>query len=195
MNTALEKLRKNPKIIASAVLPAVLLIVLVLATGAGNLFGGSGSPSQSPNTNPAPTAPVTQGAVQGRVSVSAHHISGHLWQFTYTVDDTGKTPIGGFQINGPSANLFGVSGRSGWAVFGAGVCQGHFPSMLVYWSTGPGSPTEIKPNDTVTFAFKANTTGTSKRLYSLSWGQATAQFAQIEGPAPSNLPASGKCKA
>lgn len=191
----METLRKNPKIIASAILPAVLLIVLVLATGAGNLFGGSsGSPSNT-SQGPGPAAPQSQGAVQGHVSVSAHHLSGHLWQFTYAIHDTGKTPIGGFQINGSSANLFDVSNRPGWAVFGAGVCHGTFPNMLVYWSTGPGSPTEIKPDDTATFTFKANTSGTQKRLYSLSWGQATAQFDRIDGPAPSSLPASGKCKA
>jgi hypothetical protein len=198
MTQFVDKLRRNPKLIVSALLPAVLLIVLVLATGTGDLFGGGGSsaPPSGSGTSGAPPPPSgTKEAVHGQVSVAAIHLSGHLWRFTYTIHDVGKTPIGGFQLNGPSANLSLVNGRAGWAIFGAGVCHGKFPNMLVYWSTGPGSATEIKPSDTVRFSFEVNTMGTSKRLYSLSWGQAGAQFAEITGPAPSNFPASGRCKA
>jgi hypothetical protein len=133
--------------------------------------------------------------VQGQVSVSAKRLQATLWRFVYTVRDTGKTPIGGFQLNGPQANLFGVSGRPGWTTFGAGVCKGNYPNMLVYWSTGSNIRTEIKPGQTVTFRYEVNGTGTIKRLYSLSWDGATAHFGQIDGPAPSNLPAAGPCKA
>jgi hypothetical protein len=66
--------------------------------------------------------------------------------------------------------------------------------MLVYWSTGSNAATEIKPGQSVTFRYEVNTTGIVKRLYSLSWGQASAQFGQIEGPAASDLPAGGPCK-
>jgi hypothetical protein len=196
MNGLAERLRKNPKMVVSALSPLVLLVALVIATGGGNIFGGS-SPSapQGPAQTISPTSAPSRLAVRGTVMVASRHIKGHLWRFTYTVQNLGKTPIAGFQINGPRTNLFVVTGRKGWAIFGAGVCSGRFPNMLVYWSTGPGSPTEIKPGETATFAFDANTTGTEKRLYSLSWSQATAQFAQITGPAQSDLPASGRCKA
>ena len=197
MNGLADRFRKNPKMVVSALSPLVLLVALVIATGGGNIFGGSSSNPpqvQGPGTIQ-PTPVPARESVQGSVTAAAAHIKGRLWRFTYNIHNTGRTPIAGFQINGPRTNLSVITGRKGWAIFGAGVCGGRFPNMLVYWSTGPGSPTEIKAGETVTFSFDAATTGTARRLYSLSWSQAAAQFAQVTGPAESNLPAPGRCKA
>jgi hypothetical protein len=194
MNGILERLRRNPKAIASVILPLALLVVIALATG-GGLFGSGSSSSNPPVQPPAATATPPRQAVRGQIAVAANHLHGSLWEFVYTVHDTGPTPIGGFQLNGPRANLFAATRRPGWAVFGGGVCAGNFQNMLVYWSTGANAATEIKPGQTVTFRYEVNTSGTASRLYSLSWGQASAQFGQINGPAPSSLPASGPCKA
>jgi hypothetical protein len=196
MRALLESLRKNPRFILSGLLAIAVLVAVVLATGGGIFGSGSSGPStSSQGPGPTATAPSSRDVVQGRVSVSVKHLQATLWLFAYTIADTGKTPIGGFQINGPRANVFGATGRPGWAVFGGGVCKGNYPNMLVYWSTGSNIATEIKPGQTVAFHYEVNTTGTIKRLYSLSWDGATAQFGQIDGPAPSSLPPSGPCKA
>jgi len=200
VSAILESLRKNPKVVLTGLVPIILLAALVLATGGSGLFASGGSGSRPASTNSTVSTSSTSsstfgGVVQGQISAKANHVRGRLWRFTYTVHDTGMTPIAGFQINGPVANVFDVNGLAGWDIFGAGVCHGRFPSMLVYWSTGSSSPRVIKPGATVVFSFDVNTTGQTDRLYSLSWGQARAQFGQITGPAPSGLPATGACKA
>jgi hypothetical protein len=192
MDQRLNDIRKNPRLLLSGVMPVVIIIGLLIATG---------NPFSSGNSEPATPSGTGQGGavspasptVQGEVVAKVEHLHGNLWQFLYTVRNTGKTPIAGLQINGPRANLFDVTARRGWGVFGAGICGGKYPDVLTYWSTG-GSGAVIHPNQSAVFGFKVRTSGSLPRLYALSGGQASPQFGRFLGPAASNLPADGACK-
>jgi hypothetical protein len=199
-NADMNAVTSNRRLVVIAILAGAILLALIIATG-----GGFQSPQSSPAPagNPAPannpptTAPAPQaasGTIQGTVSVQTSHLSGHAWQFIYTVRDTGKDPIAGFQINGPIANLYDISRPSGWTVYGSGVCHGQNGGILVYWSVGPGNTNNINPGKSVRFGYKVNTTGTTRVVYSLSYQSDTPLFSSTTGPSASTLPASGSCK-
>lgn len=124
--------------------------------------------------------------------MSVQHLSGHTYKFQYTVHDTGSTPIAGFQINGPKANLFHLAGP-GWHPFGSGVCNGNNPNLLVYWSTTTGAANQISPGKTARFSFEVNTTGQIGATYAVSYSTSAAQFGHTQGPAGSTLPTTGPC--
>lgn len=176
----------NGRTIAVIVIACVLLLALVFATSGG--LSSSSTPSAQPTSAPAVTVPI-----KGSVSVRRRHLSGHTWEFSYTVHDTGTSPIAGFQINGQPANLFAVRAKPGWPVFGSGICHGKYPGVLVYWSTGAG-PGPIQPGKTGRFSFKVNTSGSLPLRYSLSFGANPPLFGTTEGPAPSSRRASGPCR-
>lgn len=190
---------KNRRLLVSAVLPAVLLIGLVLASG-GNPFGGgdNGPPTAAPSVNATPaaiattTSPVT-GVVKGSVTVSVHKVKADTYVFTYTVHDTGSTPIAGFQLNGQSANLFALGGPAAWSRFGSGVCGGKYPGVLIYWSTNSASHSVMQAGSRATFRYKVRTTGETAATYSLSYGNARPQFGIVRIPAPSTRPVPGVC--
>jgi hypothetical protein len=121
------------------------------------------------------------------------HLKGHTWQFRYVVRNTGTVPIAGFQLTSPRANLFHISGQSNWSYYGSGVCGQKHADILIYWSTATRSTRVIRPKHTAQFAFRVNTTGIRKMLYSLSWDAAAPQFGSIAGPAASSLQTSGPC--
>ncbi|MGI8825707.1 MAG: hypothetical protein ACR2JC_08685 [Chloroflexota bacterium] len=177
----------NRRLIAVGLAAAAILIALVLATGGG--FSGSNSPQTSPTSPPAPTSARTAQDVSGVVSVQVRHVTQHGYSFVYIVDNRGRVPIAGFQINGGRANLFHVRGPRAWNAFGAGVCGGRYPNVLVYWSTG-SSP--LMPGHSAKFSFLVNTGGVSPLLYSLSQGQSVL-FGHARGPRPSSLPSLGRC--
>jgi hypothetical protein len=188
-------------LIAAIIIAAALLIAIVIGMGTvtfsspGNLSSVTVAPALAPSATggPAPTAPPARGAVKGAVTVSVTHLKGSTYRFTYTVHDTGKTPIAGFQINGPQANLFHLV-NSGWGVFGSGVCGGKHPDLLVYWSTSDAATNQIKPGKTRTFGFDVNTSGQIAGTYAVSYGTAAAQFGQTKRPAGSTLPTTGPCQ-
>lgn len=176
----------NGRTIAIIAVACILLIALVLATSGGL---STSSPSPAPTTAPATVAaPIT-----GVVSAQVRHLSGHTWEFRYTIRDTGTTPIAGFQINGQTANLFALAAKPAWPVFGAGICKGKYPGVLAYWSTGNGAG-PIQPGKSGHFSFRVNTSGTRSLRYSLSFGPSAPYFGSIEGPKPSSLRASGPCR-
>lgn len=192
-----ESLNRNRRLLASLIIPAAILIGLLLATGQSLFGGGSSQPPPPPTVHipaAAPTATVATGAVQGVVTVDVRRLGGNTYRFMYTVHDIGTTPIAGFQVNGAAANLYAIAGPRGWTPFGSGVCGGRYPGVLIYWSTGSGSASVIRPRQTVRFAFSVNTAGASSHVYSLSFGQATPQFGMVQAPRPSTLPAPGSCQ-
>jgi hypothetical protein len=182
----------NARLIAIAVLAAVLLLALIVATGGGLSVPSTATPTSAPAAE-GPTPGPASGQIKGTVSVQARQVSGHTWQFLYTVVDTGNTPIGGFQLNTPApANLFHISTVPGWTYFGAGVCGEKYSGVLIYWSTGPADA--IQPRGRRQFGFSVNTTGKGSATYSLSYGAAKPQFGTVAGPKPSKLPATGSCQ-
>lgn len=150
------------------------------------------APATTGPTAAPPTAAPASGSVKGSVSVTVRRLSGHTYQFRYTIRDTGSTPIAGFQINGPRANLFHLVGP-GWHAFGSGVCNGNNPNLLVYWSTNAAAGNQIPPGKSAHFGFEVNTTGQIGATYAISYGTAAAQFGHTQAPAASSLPASGPC--
>jgi len=187
----------NRRLIAAASLAVALLFGLIVSTGGG--IPGFGSSNTSPANGPplndttTPAAAPASGHVSGEVTVNATHLGGAVWQFLYTIHNRGNSPIGGFQINGPTANLFHRVGRQGWSSFGSGVCGRQLPGILIYWSTTTSSPTVIAPKQSGQFGFTVNTSGVSPVGYSLSWGSAAPEFGNTRGPAASTLPTSGSC--
>lgn len=190
-----QRVRANPKAIAGILLPLAILIALILATGAGNPFNSESKNTSSggPPTAGAQPTPAPE-AVQANLAVHVKRVHGTTWQFDYTVDNGGKTPIAGFQLDSTRANLYNVYGKGGWATFGNGICGGAYPHILVYWSTGSSSPSVLRPGTTVHFGFTVQTSRPASMLYSLSWGNAGAQFGTTQGPAPSSQRAQGPCK-
>jgi hypothetical protein len=197
MERLVRLLRGNRKLIASALLPLGILGAVVIATG-GDLFGGGSSGTTTVvGTAPPPASTVTPTSaskLQGTVTTAVNHGSGPLWQFTYTVHNTGKTPLGGFQLNAQRSNLWAITGHPGWAVFGTGVCGKGPTGTLVYWSTGSTATEVLRPGESAQFGFKVNTSRAVPLLYSISWDGAPPQFGTVQGPAPSALAASGPCK-
>jgi hypothetical protein len=167
-----------------AVLACAILVAIVVATG-GNLQGPSA---------PTPTPLANQTGVKGTVSVRAAKLHDTKWTFRYTVENTGSTPIAGFQINGPTANLYDIHSGTGWIPFGSGVCHGNFPGILIYWSIGPGHTATIPSGGSSTFTFRANTRGIVPAGYSLSYGSSRPYFGTVDTPHASTLPASGPCR-
>ena len=100
------------------ILAVLVLLGLALATGT-NPFAGLSSPSQAP----APTAPPpvpTEGndvKLRGRVTVRVKRLNPTTWLFAYTLRNAGTAPIAGFQLNGPTANLFHVRANPAWQFF------------------------------------------------------------------------------
>ena len=185
-----QKRRVNTRLIAIALLAGAILLALVLATG-GLQNSGSSAPALVP-TSAQPT-PVFSGEVHGIVTVRSEHLAGQTWRFVYTVRNTGTVPVGGFELSSPPANLFHLTGRSGWSYYGSGVCGGQHPGLLVYWSTGASGRAALAPRQTARFGFSVNTSGVTQAGYALSWGAAHPLFGRINGPAPSSLPTSGPC--
>lgn len=174
----------NGRTIAVIVIACLLLLALVFATS--GLSGSSTPPSQS-------TSIPTVAPIRGAVAAWVKHISGHVWEYHYIVQDTGTSPIGGFQINGQAANLYAIRESPHWPVFGSGICHGKYPGVLVYWSTGSGIG-PIQPGKSARFSFKVATSGSRTLRYSLSFGAGPPFFGTTQGPAPSSLPAHGACR-
>ncbi|HEX8918932.1 MAG TPA: hypothetical protein VF898_10550 [Chloroflexota bacterium] len=188
-----RKPRINGRLIIVALLAVGLLVALVLATG-----GGFPNPNTVLTSTPAPEAassptPSPTQHIAGKVTVVVRHRAGNTWQFLYTVRNTGSTPIAGFELSAPRSNLSAVTVPTGWAVYGSGVCGGRHGGILAYWSTATASPTAIGPGAKMTFGFTVRTKALGSVLYSLSSGAATPLFGNIQGPAPSTLPARGSC--
>ena len=192
-----EPLQNKQRLIVVAVLAGAILLALVLASGGGTSLPGSGS---SEPTAAVPTAVIStataapaENPVQGLVTVSYKHLKGHTWRFLYTVRNTGKTAIAGFQLNGPRANLFHIKG-SGWNYFGSGVCGGNNPGLLIYWSTNSAAPDVIRQGQSRQFGFDVNAGTPVTSVYSLSYGTARPQFGKVQAPSGSSLNASGSCR-
>lgn len=187
----------NRRLIAAALLAVALLLGLIVSTGGGipGFSSSNTSPANAPPVNDAttPAATPVSGHVNGDVTVKATHLGGTVWRFLYTIHNRGNTPIAGFQINGPTANLYHRVSRQGWSSFGSGVCGRRLPGMLIYWSTTTSSPTVIAPKQSSRFGFTVNTSGVVPVGYSLSWSSAAPEFGNTRGPAASTLPTSGSC--
>jgi hypothetical protein len=184
------------RLVAVALVAGAILVALVIATGGGSAGpSGSSAPPAAPTAAPAPpTQPAVAGAVKGTVRVQARHLHGSTWQFVYTVRNTGKVPIAGFQLNAARSNLFTIRGLTDWTFFGGGVCGGPQPTVLIYWSTGAVVGSTIAPNGSGQFSFQVNTSGPAPVGFSLSYQTATPFFGTVQGPRPSTLKASGPCK-
>ena len=176
----------NPRLVAMIGLALIVLVALIFAGGS---FGSSSSDHGTQNAPP----PTPTEHVQGTVIVRIRHLQGHTWAFRYVVRNTGTVPISGFQLNSPPVHLFHIAVQRSWTYYGSGVCGKGSPSFLIYWSTGTKSDAVIQPNHSAPFSFRANTSGTKKMLFSLSWGSAGPQFASVTGPAPSSLRAGAPC--
>lgn len=176
----------NARTIAVIVIACLLLLALVLATSGG--LSGSSTPTSGPASPPTVSIPI-----KGSVTTRVRRISRHVWEYRYTIHDTGTSPIGGFQINGQTANLYAVSASPRWPAFGSGICHGKYPGVLVYWSTGAGAG-PIQPGNSGHFSFKADTSGSRHLRYSLSFAANAPFFGTTEGPAPSSLRARGPCR-
>lgn len=178
----------------------ILLIALALLLAVAVSIGG-GSSSTSPGTaiqtgGPIVTAPVVQISTQhvgGHVSVQVKHLGIQSWRFVYAVRNTGPIPIAGFQIDSGRSHLFNLRQPAGWAAYGAGVCGGRHPGILVYWSTTASGLHTIPSNATRHFSFLVRTARTRKARYSVSWRSAQPDFGQIRIPAPSSLPPGVPC--
>ncbi len=182
------------RLIAAIIIAAAILIAIIAAMGTVTFSSPNSvaSVTVAPATTTPPTTVPASGSVKGSVAVTVRHRSGHTYQFRYTIRDTGSTPIAGFQVNGPKSNLFHLIGP-GWHAFGSGVCNGNNPDLLVYWSTTNGAANQIQPGKSAHFGFDVNTTGQISDTYAISYGTSTAQFGHTQGPAASDLPASGPC--
>jgi hypothetical protein len=190
-----QPLSVNPRrLIAAIVIAAALLVAIIIGMGTVT-FSSPGNVASVTVPPAAPTAAATaavSGTVRGEVSAAVTHLSGHTYRFVYTVRDVGTTPIAGFQLNGPKASLFKVTGN-GWHAFGSGICNGNNPDLLVYWSTRTGASNQIKPGQSRRFSFSVNTSGTITDSYALSYATAAAEFGKVQGPAESSLAPSGSC--
>jgi hypothetical protein len=194
-----EPLSVDPRrLVAAIIIGAAILIAIIAGMGTvtfsspGSVASVTVAPATTAPTTTAPTAAPATGNVKGSVAVVVRHLSGHTYQFRYTVRDTGRTPIGGFQINGPKSNLYHLV-DPGWHAFGAGVCNGHDPNLLVYWSTSQDAANLIRPGKSARFGYDVNTSGQTAATYAISYGTAAAQFGRTQAPAASTLPASGPC--
>jgi hypothetical protein len=181
---------RRRRVVAVGLLAVAILIGLYVATG-GSLPSFSLRSANTPVPPPVVTAKPA-GAVHGTISAHATHLHGTLWRFAYAIHNTGKVPVAGLQISGATSNLTDISTRAGWNFYGAGVCKGSAKGIVIYWSTGAGSPTEIKPGQRVTLSFETRTSGTTRDQYSLSWDGARPQFGKVMAPAPSTLPVKGQ---
>jgi hypothetical protein len=184
------------RLIAVAVIAGAVLLALVIATG-GSLSGPGGSGAAPPTIVPPAVAPTAiplgaGGTIKGAVTVSAHHLKRHTWRFIYTVRDTGKLPIGGFQLNAPTSNLFHIANYRGWNFYGSGICRGSPNGLLIYWSTS-ATGTVIKPKHTAHLGFEVNTSGVGPGTYALSWGASAPQTGKTRVPIQSSLPTTGPC--
>lgn len=195
MNDGLPSKRR---LIAVAIVSVAILLAIVLLTGNQTLSSPSGAPQVTalPATA-APTSASTSPAsapVKGAVTVTVKHVKGHTWRFRYALHATGTTPVGGFQLTGPTAHLFRVSGPASWSYYGNGACGSKGPAgLLIYWSTN-GATAAVPPGKSATFSFEVNTSGPVTGSYALSYGTSSPQFGQTRTPAASNLAISGPCK-
>jgi hypothetical protein len=192
-----DGLPSKRRLIAVAIISVAILLVIVLLTGNQTLSSPAGAPQITaiPPTAAATSAPSTpSGPVKGSLTVAVKHLKGHTWRFRYTLRATGTTPVGGFQLTGPTAHLFRVTGPAAWSYYGNGACNSTGPTgLLIYWSTN-GATAAINPGRSATFGFEVNTSGTVSGSYALSYGTSSPQFGQIRAPAGSNLAITGPCK-
>jgi hypothetical protein len=188
-----RKLWGSARWIVIPLLAGAILIGLFLATGGGGQSSSSSAPAPTPTTAPTTLPPAPTGQIQALMSVRIRHVTAHTWSFNYRIQNTGRLPVAGFELNGPQANLFHIQGRASWAFYGSGVCKQQHPGVLIYWSVGAASLRTIPPKHIAHFKFTVNTTGTAPLRYSVSWGSATPLFGVIAGPAPSSMPTTGPC--
>jgi hypothetical protein len=159
----------------------VLLAAVIIA-----LRGGSARTPASPAHG--------TGDVTGTVTVAATHLGKDRYHFDYTVRNTGRKPIGGFQINASRVNLYDVSGPPGWSYYGSGVCGGKHGIVLIYWSAGPVTGTPIRSAGHARFSFDVNTDAIDKQgHYSISWDEARPSFGPVSVPAPRTSQAPRPC--
>lgn len=188
----IDEVLSKRRLIVIAVLATAILLALVIAMGGTSIPtpGAAGAITSIPAPTVAPAVSMAPNPVRGVVTVTSTHLRGQTWRFRYTVRATGKTPIGGFQLNGNSANLFNIVGPH-WSFYGSGVCGQRHPGLLIYWST---STTPIQPRHAAHFGFDVNTTRVSSTSYSLSFGASAPQSGTTRAPAPSALRATGPCQ-
>jgi hypothetical protein len=180
------------RLIVIILVALALLLAFVVATGSGT----SGSSNPPPTVAPIVTSPpfqISAQQVRGKVTVRTMRAAAQSWRFTYYVRNTGPIPIAGFQINSNAADLFRVRQPRGWTAYGAGVCHGNYPGILIYWSTSASGLHTVPSNATRRFSFFVRTRGTKAVRYSLSWRSARPEFGKIVDPAPSSLPATARC--
>ena len=182
------------RLLIVGVVAAAILFAIVVATGSQTLSSPSNVPAATLQPTSASATAVPAGSVQGTVTSSARHLAGNTWRFRYTVRAQGKTPVGGFQISGPSAHLFHVVSH-GWNYYGTGVCHTTGPAgLLIYWSTNAASSSIIHPGQSAVFGFDVNTSGPGDASYSLSYGTATPGFGHLKAPKTSSMAPSVPCK-
>lgn len=186
-----ENLPSTRRLIVVALIAAAILLALVVAMGGVTVTNPSSVPviTVLPSPKGVAITATPAGQVKGTVSVSARRIGAGTWRFRYTVKDTGRLPIAGFQINGPTANLYHIV-NPGWIYFGSGVCGQKHPGLLIYWSTNAAA---IKPGKSVTFGFDVKSRGSIRATYSISYGTSPPQFGAVRAPAASTIPAPGRC--
>jgi hypothetical protein len=180
----IQALQPHKRLIAILFLAlAIVLAVYVASTSTG---------SSSPSTGAIPTrsSPVS---IRGLVSVKVKHLRKHIWRFAYTIRNTGTAPIDGFQINALRSNLFHVTNRFGWGLYGSGICRGNHDGVLVYWSTSTSGTDAVLPKRSAKFAFSVNTRSVKQAGYSLSGGSAAPIFGKVAAPARSSMPTTGPC--
>lgn len=183
----------HTRLIVILLVALTLLLALVVATGGGS-SGSSNPPATIAPIVTSPPLQISAQQVRGRVTVRVKRVGPQTWRFVYQVRNTGPIPIAGFQINSGASNLFHVREPSGWKAYGAGVCRGNYPGILMYWSTGASGLNTIPSNTTRRFSFSVRTTGTKVARYSLSWRSAQPKFGAVREPAPSSLPSSTPCR-
>ncbi len=188
-----RKLWANARWIIIPLLATATLVALFLATGGGGQGSSPSAPAPAPPTAVPTKTPAPAGQIRAAVTVKFRRLASHTWRFNYRIENIGTVPLAGFELSGPTANLFHISGRPGWAYYGSGVCGQKHPGVLIYWSTGATSGRTIPPRHIAHFRFTVNTTGTAPVRYSLSWGSASPLFGMIPGPAPSSMPTTGPC--
>ncbi|HZU12426.1 MAG TPA: hypothetical protein VFB58_06270 [Chloroflexota bacterium] len=186
-----EHLPSTRRLIVVALIAAAVLFGLVIAMGGVTITSPSSIAVVTVLPTPKTAPPTTQptGQVKGRVTLSVQRLAAGTWRFRYTVHDTGTLPIAGFQVNGPTANLYHIV-NPGWIFFGSGVCGQKHPGLLIYWST---NSTPIEPGKAATFGFDVKTRGTIHAIYSVSYGTSAPEFGSTRGPAASSIPAAGSC--
>jgi hypothetical protein len=188
-----RKLWNSARWIVIPLLAGAVLIALFLATGGGGQSSSSSAPALTPMAAPTKLPARPTGQIRALVSVRVRHVAAHTWSFNYRIQNTGRLPVAGFELNGPQSNLFHIRGRAGWAFYGSGVCKQQHPGVLIYWSVDATSRRRIPPKHIAHFKFTVNTTGTAPLRYSVSWGPATPLFGEIGGPATNSMPTTGPC--